>query len=680
MIRRTNRRFQLPLFSVALALLAVMAVAVVHFPSGSDLAQAQGTCPYTQTPSGLGDLSFKHQQVTTWHMGKTNSFTLGGPYVGAVSVGSSSGIEVSTNQNFTCGNGGQSITIQKSSGPTEIHVQRCDAEQTHIEFATLLVDGCSGQMTTVYTWEWLEPTDAPSEVRQGGTQLPYHDTTRNGTCNTQDQNNGPGSPNALTPQGDTSIRGRWTGPNASGVEKVIDAMGIHREGIAMILKVRNGKATPAEAQEIADTLWLMSHEARKLPVYYEYQKTGKNKMLWELLRQWVTDEGLEPSEEARTAGVPWPVFYNRYGEIFTPKQARERYGGAPDGDIGLWRERNPVAWYQNDPGGLDEALVGPPKEHGEGERGDYYTEQDGTWITQAEAFSKYGIKPSGTTMEEWESSHNLTRLPEWIHPDEQPGQQSTQQSTQNNQCVPGQTTGQQQGTQQPSQPQTSNRCSGGAAEIVLTPDLNGVRNIDLAQFPGLDQYHPWHRERVLEWKTEAGIKWQKTASGYKDGTDAGIPSAAVSAGMPDAAASAQWSKDQWAEWNENRQAEGLRRVQIYERRCDKALLTEFQVHRMYGTPFEPIGFPDTFMATHDRWKEKGYWIVGFPWTDKVMLNESLWAVENAGLPLTTENVAAELATRLMDRWEILLPNEEERRERAEASARAMVIQAQQPEN
>ena len=231
------------------------------------------------------------------------------------------------------------------------------------------------------------------------------------------------------PTGDTVIRGRWTGPNVSSAQQISDAMKIRREAIQLILKVRDGKATPAEAQETADTLWLMSHEARKLPIWYENHQTGNNKLLWKLLRQWVTEEGLEPSEEARTAGVPWSVFYNRYGETFTPKQARERYGGAPDGNIGLWHNRNPVTWYQNDPGGLDEVMVGPPKEHGEGKSGDRYSEQDGTWITQAEAFSKYGIRPAGTTMEEWEQNHSLTRLPEWKHPDERHGVTSNRECT-----------------------------------------------------------------------------------------------------------------------------------------------------------------------------------------------------------------------------------------------------------
>ena len=506
MIRPTNRRFRLAPVSLAMALLAVMAVAIVQFPSGNHLAHAQSTCPYTQTPGGLSDLGFKHQQVTTWQMGKTNSFTFGGPYVGRVSVDSSTGIEVSTNQNFTCGSGAQSITIQKSAGPTEIHVQRCDADQTHIEFTTVLVDGCSGQATSVYTWEWLEPTDAPIEVRRRDNQLPYHyasatpATTTNGTCNIPSQNSAPSSTSAPAPQGDIPIRGRWTGPNISSIREISDAMKIRREARQLILKVRDGEATPGEAQETADTLWLMSHEARNLPIFYTYEKTGGSKKLWEILRHWVTDEGLEPSEEARTAGVPWAVFYNRYGETFTPAQARERYGGAPDGNISLWRQRNPVAWYQEDPGGLEEVMVGPPKDHGEPKPGAWYTDSDGTILTQREAVVKYGTQyQAGLTTEEWEAANGLTRVPEWIHPDDpEPAQQENKQTEEEPAPVCN----------------TSNSQTGTASDMFLLDDgtlcINGVPRSaldnpspEIAQLtadaeaiyaPAAAAYIDWHRQ------------------------------------------------------------------------------------------------------------------------------------------------------------------------------------------
>ncbi len=142
---------------------------------------------------------------------------------------------------------------------------------------------------------------------------------------------------------------------------------------------------------------------------------------------------------------------------------------------------------------------------------------------------------------------------------------------------------------------------------MLTPGLNGIQEVDRSEFPGIEEYHPWHGQRVVEWKKAARILWNKTASGYKDGTDAGIASNNVSLLIPNAAESAAWSWRQWAEWNENRQAAGLSRVHIYQRKSDGAMLTEFQVHQMFGTPFVPKNLPDHFMSIEDKWKAKGYW-------------------------------------------------------------------------
>ena len=409
-------------------------------------------------------------------------------------------------------------------------------------------------------------------------------------------------------------------------------MKIHREAIQLILKVRDGKATPAEAQETADTLWLMSHEARKLPIWYENHQNGKNKRLWKLLRQWVTEEGLEPSEEARTAGVPWSVFYNRYGETFTPKQARERYGGAPDGNIGLWHNRNPVAWYQNDPGGLDEVMVGPPKEHGEGKSGDRYSEQDGTWITQAEAFSKYGIIPAGTTMEEWEQNHSLTRLPEWKHPDES-GERECTTDPGGGSITP---------TDNVPEEKPKNFCKAGTIEPILTTALSGQLNIDRTQYPGIDDHKPWDGGRVSAWRSGMGVHWKKDPSGYRNGTDAGTRDTSIPLEHPDVQEAVDWSLDQWEAWNENRQAAGLPRMHIYQRKCDRTTLTEFQVYEMYGTPWQPRNMSD-FMYQADDWEDQGFWLIKLHREDMIEAAIAMRAVEEQGLELTIDNIAVQWA-------------------------------------
>ena len=447
----------------AIAITALVAVAAVF--STQNTGVAFGSCPYTPNSGDQADLWLDMGSEDTyftdaeWQGLQVKTFSLKGPFRGEVNIRTYTGwgLTTSTTSSKISCTTAQSYTAIKNTESMPIYLKRCNwGDYTSLQFGITHERKCIVNGTQAYIYPMLitesDMEGTPLTYTTGGedgrgtqntpttTETTYTppaqpqtpqqpiDTTQTSqqpddTCVVQpgqaEEQNGPNPPGTSMPTGDTVIRGRWTGPNVSSAQQISDAMKIDREAIQLILKVRDGKATPAEAQETADTLWLMSHEARKLPIWYENHQNGKNKLLWKLLRQWVTEEGLEPSEEARTAGVPWSVFYNRYGETFTPKQARERYGGAPDGNIGLWRNRNPVAWYQNDPGGLDEVMFGPPKEHGEGKSGDRYSEQDGTWITQAEAFSKYGIRPAGTTMEEWEQNHSLTRLPKWKHPDEQ---------------------------------------------------------------------------------------------------------------------------------------------------------------------------------------------------------------------------------------------------------------------
>ena len=204
-----NRHRRLRAVLPMVALLAVTAVAAMLIPPPSPVVQAQGgTCAYAQTPGRLADLTFKTEDNTTWEIGKTNTFRSRGPYVGSVQVDATAGIEVSTDPAFSCGSGAQALTLQKGAGPTEIHVQRCDPEQRHIEFTTVLIDGCNGQIRTVYTWKWLEPTDAPVGISQQDYQQPNRETPgapttssmSSSTCNGQNQNGGSNSPEALNPQ------------------------------------------------------------------------------------------------------------------------------------------------------------------------------------------------------------------------------------------------------------------------------------------------------------------------------------------------------------------------------------------------------------------------------------------------------------------------------------------------
>ena len=283
------------------ALLAVTAVAAMLIPPPSPVVQAQGgTCANAQTPGRLADLTFKTEDNTTWEIGKTNTFRSRGPYVGSVQVDATAGIEVSTDPAFSCGSGAQALTLQKGAGPTEIHVQRCDPEQRHIEFTTVLIDGCNGQIRTVYTWKWLEPTDAPVGISQQDYQQPNRETPgapttssmSSSTCNGQNQNGGSNSPEALNPQ--ETHRSEADGPGPTRVPySIVDAQKAHRKALDMLYKVRKGAATPEEAQEAADTLWLMSQEFRVTNISYDYAKTGRLKLLCKLLRQWVIDEGLE---------------------------------------------------------------------------------------------------------------------------------------------------------------------------------------------------------------------------------------------------------------------------------------------------------------------------------------------------------------------------------------------------
>ena len=57
------------------------------------------------------------------------------------------------------------------------------------------------------------------------------------------------------------------------------------------------------------------------------RNTNRSMLIGNILRYWVTEAGLQPSEAARTAGVPWSIFVDRLGNKLSPAEARERYGG-----------------------------------------------------------------------------------------------------------------------------------------------------------------------------------------------------------------------------------------------------------------------------------------------------------------------------------------------------------------
>ena len=175
-----RRRFRFT--GTAVALIGLIAVAVVQGPAPDRMAEAQGnTCHYTQTPGGTRDLTMKQQQVTTWAQGDTYSFTFGGPYTGPVTISSSAGIEANAHQNFSCGSGSQTITVQKGAGPGEVHMRRCDEQQNQIQFTTR-VNACGGQSTATYKWslaaaiatEDIEPPAQPSQPSQSTAPAPVY--------------------------------------------------------------------------------------------------------------------------------------------------------------------------------------------------------------------------------------------------------------------------------------------------------------------------------------------------------------------------------------------------------------------------------------------------------------------------------------------------------------------------
>ena len=441
---------------MSLGIVAVLAAAVamdgtnLHQP---DKADAQG-CPYTQMESGAEELGFTSTTGTFTRPKENAHLAFAGPYRGTLVLSPDKDTAISTTDDVTCDSAGSTVNLEKSNATFNFYARNCKNVPDEVRFIVDMVDECrrpaqrtnfsvnmnDGQQAYNAMGDEGQPEQSSRYTKPPAPKAQGPQSTRPGGSNSQScaRANDNSLPRALRTEGNTSIRGRWTGPNDSSPRQYGDAMRSHSEASQLIKKVRDGKATPAEAQEIADTLWLMSHEWRvHRHMHFEDRTNGKLTRFWKLLRYWVTREGLEPSEEAKTAGVPWPVFKNKCGEVFTPKEARERYGGPPEGNLGLWSISNPLSYIGKSPGGLNEVIVGPPKDHGEGKAGDKYVDTEGTWLTEYEAYQKYGNIPAGSSKAEWEAANNLRHI---THEERCPGiPNPAQQQTQNgqNQAKPG---------------------------------------------------------------------------------------------------------------------------------------------------------------------------------------------------------------------------------------------------
>ena len=187
-----------------------------------------------------------------------------------------------------------------------------------------------------------------------------------------------------------------------------------------------------------------------------------------------------------------------------------------------------------------------------------------------------------------------------------------------------------------------NLCKAGTIEPILTTALSGQLNIDRTQYPGIDDHKPWDGWRVRAWRSGMGVHWKKDPSGYRNGTDAGTRDTSIPLEHPDAQQAVGWSLDQWEAWNENRQAAGLPRMHIYQRKCDRTTLTEFQVYEMYGTPWQPRNMGD-FMYQADDWEDQGFWLIKLRREDMIEAAIAMRAVEQQGLELTIDNIAVQWA-------------------------------------
>ncbi len=221
-------------------------------------------------------------------------------------------------------------------------------------------------------------------------------------------------PYATRPKGDTSIKGRWTGPNVSPTQQLSDANKVYTEAYRLMQPIWDGDAATEQAQYAADTIWLMSHEVRQFPIRYDTLDTSTTMQIADLLRNWVTEAGLSLSQEAQTAGVPWVVFRDRLGHKMSPIEARNRYGGLDGRSIITYLQDNHINWWMKNPGGLEEVLIGPRKDYDDGIGDATFRDRDGNNLTIDEARTAFGAHRADS----WEEYAEMNGLTILVHPDD----------------------------------------------------------------------------------------------------------------------------------------------------------------------------------------------------------------------------------------------------------------------
>ena len=90
-------------------------------------------------------------------------------------------------------------------------------------------------------------------------------------------------------------------------------------------------------------------------------------------------------------------------------------------------------------------------------------------------------------------------------------------------------------------------------------------------------------------------------------------------------------------------AHGLDHVSVFKRKCDGAYLTEFQVHEMYGTPFEPRNLKDKLIDMdkwnrYESWSEYGINLLTLPWSDAHILDYKLNLMKETSVPINRQNL------------------------------------------
>ena len=436
----------------AITITALVAVAAVF--STQNTGVAFGSCPYTPSPGDQADLWLDMNGEDTyftdaeWPGLEVKTFSLKGPFRGEVNIRTYTGwgLTTSTTSSEISCTTAQSYTAIKNSESMPIYLKRCNwGDNTSLQFGItherkcILNAGQSHIYPMIITESDMEGTpltyttggeDGAGNRRQEGavTENDEGNRRQEGTVTENDEETSTctNQSDPLRPEEDTSTRGVWTGPNISQSEQISDASRIHSDGIAMMRRIWDNKASADEAQQTADTLWRMSHEFRKFPVTFPVRNTNRSMLIGNILRYWVTEAGLQPSEAARTAGVPWSIFVDRLGNKLSPAEARERYGGLDGRHITVWMNENNVRWFLSDPGGLNEVLVGPAKHYDDGIGNASFRDKDGNNLTTEDAMFAYGLPRFDESWEDYAAKHELTIL---VNLDEQHGVTSNRECT-----------------------------------------------------------------------------------------------------------------------------------------------------------------------------------------------------------------------------------------------------------